>query len=612
MNHKTEKPRKGFFRIIGLSLDMIRRIILNLVFWSLLVIAVLAFLPQRLKIRENTLFYLQPQGQIVDAITVPDYPARISPLLNTIVETSSIEMGQAIRYAADDERITGMVLDCSLVEYASLAVLQDLASDLDYFKKAGKRIYAWAPSYNQYAYYLASEADVVYLDDMGAVTLSGFGVYRSYFRKGMDKWNLEMTVFQAGEFKSFVEPYLYDHMSAGVKKDNIRWTGNLWEQVLQKLSASRAVAEDHLRSWINSYPEMAVSSGKSEAEIAIDGGLVDVRGTWETFSADMIRVTGYDSKNRGFRFVYWFDYLKERKRKIFVNQGKTVAVVTAGGEIHSGEGNSWTIGSSSLIRQLETAEQDKSVRAIVLRLDTGGGSAYAAEEVRRTLERIRNRGITLVVSMGGITASGGYWIACESDELWSAPGTITGSIGVFSMVPETDRFLEEQLGITGDGVGTTWMSGQMRPDQPLNQSSRMVLQAGVESTYQQFLRIVSENRNIPVEELKPLAEGRIWTGREARENGLVDNTGTLNEAVESAARLAHLEDYNTWFVPRSHQSLPDLVSFFLGGIRSVFFPSRYRTAFEMSDLRLTPGKIYALSPLSSKKYIFPVDNGELR
>lgn len=612
MKKRSDKTGRGFFRTFGHILDIIRKIVLNLIFWSLMGFLIFALIPRQTKIQENTLLYLQPQGQIVDTVSISDYPSRLSPLLNRVSETSSIDMGKAIRRAAEDDRISGMVLDCSYLEYASLAVLQDLDQDFAFFKDQGKRIYAWSSSYNQYAYCLASSANIIYLDEMGALTLSGFGVYRTYFKKGMDKWDLDMAVFQAGEFKSFVEPYLYEEMSPAVKEDNLRWTGNLWNQVLDSLAVKRGLNADKLKSWIDAYPDKIFSSELREAQYAKDGGLVDINGTWETFSSDMIRITGYENRNRGFRSIPWTDYLDSAERKEKGHSGKSVAVVTASGEIHSGSGNAWSIGSASLIRRLEMAEQERSVRAIVLRLDTGGGSAYAAEEIRRTLERLRSRGITVVVSMGGVTASGGYWIACEADELWGAPGTITGSIGVFSMIPETDRFLEEHLGITGDGVGTTWLSGQGRPDQPLNRSSRRVLQAGVDSTYRQFLSIVSENREIPLEDLKPMAEGRIWTGEEALELGLLDNTGTLMDAIQKAAQLAHLDTYNIYYVPQSPQGLSDLFAGYLGQITGLFRSPVLPESTDFLETSLTPGRIYALSPVSNKKNHNLMDNSRVR
>ncbi len=612
MKKHSDKPKRGFFRIFGKTLDVVRKIILNLIFWSLLVFIALALIPGRVKVKEDSLLYIQPQGQIVDALSLSDYPARLSPLLSSVSETSSIDMGLAIRRAAQDDRIIGLVLDCSGLSYASLAVLQDLEKDLNHFRESGKRIYAWSPSYNQYAYYLASTASLIYLDEMGSVTLSGFGVFQTYFKKGMDKWDLGMAVFQAGDYKSFVEPYMYEKMSQGVKEDNRRWTGNLWHQVLSALAENRSLTETDLTKWIEDYPAALSGTGKSGAELALEGKLIDVRGTWETFSSEMTKVTGYENDSRSFRSVHWLDYLEETEKRVKLPSGKSVAVITASGEIHSGSGSGWTIASRDLIDRLESAENNRSVRAIVLRLDTGGGSAYASEEVRRTLERLRSRGITVLVSMGGITASGGYWIASESDELWCSPGTITGSIGVFSMVPETDRFLEEHLGITGDGVGTTWMSGQGRPDQPLNRSSRQVLQAGVDSTYSQFLRIVSENRNIPVDALEPLARGRIWTGEEAVSAGLADRIGSLTEAVERAAELAHLEEYHLYYVPRAGQDMQGLLSQLLGGIMSLISKQTLVGIPDLPSSQLTPGKIYALSPISDKNIFFHVDNRLVR
>lgn len=604
MRRNPDKPKRHFWKKIVHIFDICRKIVLNLIFWSLLVLVLLAFLPQRIRIKENSLLYVKPEGSIVDSLTLQSNPGDWIPLLQSVEETSSIELGETIRAAAQDDKIPGMILDLSNMQYASLAVLQDLEQDLLFFKNTGKRIYAWAPSYNQYAYYLASLADMVYLDKMGRVTMSGFGVYRSYYKKGMDKWDLDMAVFKAGSYKSYVEPYVYDHMSEQVKRDNLRWTAKLWDQVLNPVAANRDLSYSKLKDWIDRYPQYLLEASHIEAQSAFNAGLVDTVGTWDIFASEMIKITGYDAESEGFRSIHWLDYLTHLYRKPSSPFGKSVAVVTASGDIHSGEGTQWTIGSDTLISRLEQAENESSVRAIVLRLDTGGGSAYASEEIRRTLERIRARGINVVVSMGGVTASGGYWIATEADQLWSAPGTITGSIGVFSMIPETDRFLGEHLGIEGDGVGTTWMSGQGRPDQALNRSSRMVLQSGVDSTYNLFLSLVSENRGITVDQLLPLAEGRIWTGLEAEKLGLCDNTGTLRDAVQAAADLAHLEEYDTWYVPAYSPSVKELASSFLSqtfrSFNGAVSPASRVLKLTENLTDLKPGRVYALSPVSNR------------
>ena len=607
MKSDRKKSRGRFWKGLGRFLDISRRVVLNLIFWSVLILIVIALIPPRIPVKENSLLYLKPDGILVDSLNIPDYPFDTAPFLNRSVETSAIDMGNVIRKASADDRISGMILDLSTFEYGSLAVLQDLETDLLSFKEKGKKIYAWAPDYNQYAYYLASTADRIFMDTMGRVLLSGFGVFRTYFKEGMDKWDLGMAVFQAGEYKSFVEPYLYDRMSEGVKKENLRWTGNLWNQVLDSISLNRGVEKTFLKQWVDNYPAYLSQADHNEAESALKAGLVDDTGSWRDFSSEMVKITGYDADHEGFRSIHWLDYQVLMKRKLPEPFEKTVAVITANGDIHSGEGTQWTIGSDTLIRRLEEAENERSVRAIVLRLDTGGGSAFASEEIRRTLERIRERGMTVVVSMGGVSASGGYWIASECDELWSSPGTITGSIGVFSLIPETDRFLEEHLGIRGDGVGTTWMSGQGRPDQPLNGSSRAVLQSGVNSTYKIFLSLVSENREISPEDLRPLAEGRIWTGEEAVRYGLCDKNGSLREAVRAAADLAYLEDFNTWYVPPVSPSVMEMAASFVSRIYSdltgeVFAPIQSLEVYD-AFTDLVPGKIYALSPIRNGNII---------
>ena len=297
-------------------------------------------------------------------------------------------------------------------------------------------------------------------------------------------------------------------------------------------------------------------------------------------------------------YINWWDYASLLDKESWNEGEKAVAVLNATGQIHSGQSMPWSIGSDTLEANLDWIASMEDVRALVLRLDTGGGSAFASEMIRRKLVKLKKNGIRVVVSMGGVTASGGYWIASAGDELWTDPGSITGSIGVFSLIPNVSDFAANTLKLRSDGVGTTWMSGQERLDQPMSEKSRKVYQAGVDQSYEQFLSLVAESRSLPQQKLRPYAEGRIWSGLEAVEIGLADKAGTLQQAIASAAELAGLDEYHPFYVQDEPPTARDYLSRMTGGMVKTLNLREPLTALQ--DLRkLKPGRVYALSGIVS-------------
>jgi len=520
------------------------------------------------------------------ASTLPGWLSSFSGPENV---TPAFRLSRVIRMAGEDERVQGIVFDLSHLDYASMAVLQEIGSDLQFFRSKGKTIYAWADHYNLYSYYIASAADKVFMDSMGSVLLPGFSLYRSYYGKGMNKWNLNMAYFHAGEFKSYGDSYLSSSMSPELKKENSRWINSLWSQYLDEVSRFRGLKPGELKNWIMKYPDQ-LKSFPSESQYALSSSIVD--GLKSSSEYDSLVMKNLEKGEKS--IISYEEYEKILKLSGFSQELRRVCVLTAAGPIQEGESNPWSIGSDTLIRQLDQVLQDHTIRALVLRLDTGGGSAYASELIRRKLQELKKHGISIVVSMGGVTASGGYWIATAGDEIWAAPGSITGSIGVFTMIPQVADFAKETLGITSDGVGTTWMSGQERLDQNLNKSSRTYYQTSVNQTYNQFLHLVSESRGLSISALMPLAEGRVWSGQEAFDSGLADHLGTLNDSIKAAAALAGLENYNIVYQNEKTLTIRNMIDKFLqGNLRlKSFIPGMN---LDLPDL--IPGRVYALSPL---------------
>ncbi|MDA3956649.1 signal peptide peptidase SppA [Oceanispirochaeta sp.] len=585
--------RKGFFSHFFSSLNLIRLIFINLLFWGVVVFILFSILPRKVHVPEDALLYLKPLGTLVEKNDGASMPEWMEALTGPISETSAFRISRLIRMAGDDQRIRILVLDLSELQYASLAVLQEIESDIQYFRTQGKAVYAWADHYNLYSYYLASAADAVYMDPMGQVLLPGYSLYRSYYGNAMEKWNLEMAYFHAGEFKSYGDSYIASAMSDDMKKENQRWLDHLWSQYLERVGENRNLSRGALESWIKKYPDDIGKQGSSEALSALSSTILDGLLSFTDFDREMMKnLEGGDNS-----VLSWYEYDRLLDFTDAQPGEKTVAVITASGQIHQGESSPWSIGSDSLISHLDEIGNDSSVRALVLRLDTGGGSAYASELIRRKLIELKSRGVTILVSMGGVTASGGYWIATAADEIWTAPGTITGSIGVFTLIPQLAAFADETLGIRSDGVGTTWMSGQDRIDQPLNDQSRSLYQGTVDNTYNQFLTLVSESRNLPLKSLLPLAEGRIWSGEEALKNGLADHSGTMQQSITAAAALAGLEDYHIRYQRDENLNLRQYLMKMQQGNFSL---SKYFTGIDISLPPIIPGRVYALSQIGNK------------
>ncbi len=590
---RKKKGRRNIFSVLFSSMDFVRRLVLNLVFWTVVVLAVIAFFPPVFTVPDESVLRLQPAGIIVERNDGSEIPDWVREFTSSPLESSLLTISRTIRTAADDRRITALYLDLSSIQYASLASLQELEGDLQYFKSRGKKIIAWSPYYNLYGAYLASAADHVYIDPMGMVHLPGYSVYRTYMGDALDEWMIDVSYFHAGEFKSYGDGYVSSSMSPAMKEENLRWLNSLWDQYVGKMSENRGLAEGDLSRWIDTYASLISDEGLSEAEAAVRGNLVDALMTEEELDRELVKLCGVKTAD----MVQDYDYISQIGSSYMPGE-KRVVVLTASGTIHSGESSASSIGSATLCSILDSIASDRSTGAIVLRLDTGGGSAFASEQIRRKLTEIRRQGIRIVASMGGVTASGGYWITTAADEVWTAPGTITGSIGVFSIIPRINRLAEEKFGLRSDGVGTTWMGGQERLDQPLNYRSRSVYQSSVDQTYNQFLSLVSESRGMNPEDLKPLAEGRIWSGREAVAVGLADAEGTLGDAVEAAVRLAGLDDYSIEYYREAPVRPGDIMS----SIRSGGITGGVDFLFSMTGtselFSFEPGRVYALSFLN--------------
>jgi len=458
-------------------------------------------------------------------------------------ETRLRDLIDTVDRARDDDRIRALVLDLNELEGGGLPALQDLARSIDWFRESGKKVYAWGEVFDQRQYYLAAHADEVYLDPFGFVLLEGYGYFRTYLRGALDKLAVDVHVFKVGSHKSFADTFTRSDMSPEDREQTAIWLGALWAGYRSDVAAARKLEAAAIQAYADEAAAGVRSSGGDLAQYALARGLVDGLKTRGEFEQIVAAVAGTDDDTGSYRAADWAAYLTElRSERLLERRGERgVDVIVAAGEILDGEQPPGTVGGDTLAGLLREARNDESTAAVVLRIDSPGGSMMASEVIRREVAALRAAGKPVVASMGTVAASGGYYIAMDADRILAAPTTITGSIGVFAIVATFQRTLAK-IGVTNDGFGTTVLSGAARPDRELEPPVREILQASVEHAYRTFVDNVARARKRRPEEIESLAQGRVWSGVDAHAAGIVDELGDVDDAIAEAARLAGLDE----------------------------------------------------------------------
>ncbi|MCW8846764.1 MAG: signal peptide peptidase SppA [Gammaproteobacteria bacterium] len=537
------------FLFIWHAMDAARKVMHFVLMLTFFVILLAALSPKVYKIPSGIALVLSPSGNLVEQTTGDPLERALEQASgNETLETQMRDLIEAVDRAADDKRVETLVLDLDGMGSAGLSKLQELGKVIDRFKVSGKPVIAMASVYSQETYYLAAHADEIYLHPMGMVILDGYERYRMFYKDGLDKLSIDWHVFRAGTHKSFGEPFTRNDMSEEDKSSSRQWLDGLWLAFRQDVSAARGVSVQDLDGYVNEFVPRLQAANGDMGKLAVEGGLVDGLMSWPEFSDHMVAMVGEDDETDGYNQMHFLDYLEALDGTDMKPDGDDqVAVIVASGSIVGGDQPPGTIGSESTARLIRQAADSEKVKAVVLRVDSGGGSAMASEFIREELLRLQATGKPLVVSMSSVAASGGYWISMSADEIWASPTTITGSIGVIAMFPTFPRALD-RLGIHVDGVGTTPFSGSFRPDRPLSDDAKAILQIVVDSGYQDFLTKVAGSRDMEVKDVDQIGQGRVWTGARAHELGLVDKLGGLEDAVASAADLAGLTDFRTVYI----------------------------------------------------------------
>ncbi len=455
-------------------------------------------------------------------------------------QTSLRDLVDAIDAAATDTRIPSIVVKLDEMSGAGLPQLEEIAVALRKFRAAGKPVYAYGDSYDQKQYYLAAQADEISLDPFGSVLLEGFSVYTNYFKDALDKLGVQVNIFRVGEFKSAVEPYERNDMSPEARTANQAWLGDLWSLYGSSLGEARKLTPDAADRYIAGLSAGLEKHKGDIAAYALEAGLVTQVETQAAFRKRMIERVGEDKEHGSFRQIDAGSYLAAVHAETETKHAAQMAVVIVQGEIVDGEGEENNAGGDAIAELLDRARRDDKVKAVLLRVNSPGGSVFASEKIRRGVLALQAEGKPVVASMSTLAASGGYWISMDADQIWAEPTTITGSIGIFGMIPTINEPLNK-LGIHTDGVGTTPLAGAFRIDRPLADGVKTLFQLQIEKGYRNFIEGVANGREIPVAQVDAIARGRVWSGKAAKELGLVDSLGSFQDAEAALAQLAKLE-----------------------------------------------------------------------
>jgi protease IV len=464
-------------------------------------------------------------------------------------ETLLWDLTDSIRAAAKDKRIPILALDLEKLDGAGQPTLEELARALHEFRATGKKVIAYGNEMTQERYYLAAQADEIYLDPMGFVLIDGYARYRMFFKEALDKLAVDINVFRVGAYKSAVEEFTRTDMSPEDKQESSAYLGALWTSYQEAVTRARKLPPDAVSKYVNTLAKTVPAAAGNAPQVALEAGLVTGIKTRIEFEKRIMDVVGQDDSTGSYKSVSTSDYVRvaHADMKIHADGKPRVGVIVASGEILDGDQPPGTIGGESTARLIRQARLDHNIRAVVLRVDSPGGSVMASEEIYRELLALRTAGKPLIVSMSTLAASGGYYISAPADEIWASPATLTGSIGIFAIIPTIDKTLSK-VGVTVDGVGTTPLAGQLRIDRPMSDDSRALLQSQISRGYEEFLSRVSMGRKKSRDQIDAIAQGRVWAGVDAKRLGLVDQLGSFEDAARSAARHAKLTDYEVEFV----------------------------------------------------------------
>jgi len=535
------------FSFLWATINNTRKLILNLIVFGLLFAIIGAVSKDgQIEVPKNAALLINVQGSLVEQKRPTDPLDQLfkdNYEQSKDAETLVSDVLDAIDLAYNDDAIEMLVIDSSQMAWGNLTKLQSIGRALTAFKESGKPIYAVGGGFNQAQYYLASHADKILMNNKGMVSIDGFSRYRLYHKSLLEKLKINAHVFRVGTFKSALEPFLRNNMSPAAKTANESWLNDLWSAYVNDVSVQRKLTPAEFDLNVKDYLLAVQEAQGSFAKAALNLGLVDEIDSNINILKQLVDKVGPSKNNLSYNKIAMRSYLAQQRAVPSVNETANIAIIVAKGQILNGHQPAGTIGGTSTSLLLREARLNDDIKAVVLRIDSGGGSAYASEQIRTEVIALQQAGKPVVASMGSVAASGGYWIAANADKIIAQPTTITGSIGIFGMITTFERSLES-IGVFTDGIGTKELAG-VSVTRDLPNGFKDLMQAHIEHGYAQFIGLVSSARGMTLEQVDQIAQGRVWSGLKAHEFGLVDELGGLDVAVEQAAKLAELEEFST-------------------------------------------------------------------
>lgn len=576
-------------------LNFIRNAVLNFAFILFLLIGLGIYAQfQQSTIRPDTgALLVNLSGTIVDT---PSSDSKLRQLGQELIggnkdvqENSLFEIVKQIRYAKDDPQIKGIVLSLNNFLGADQPSLRYIGKALKEFRDAGKPIYAIGDSYTQSQYFLASFANKIYLSPQGSVTLQGIATNNLYYKSLLEKLKVTTNIFRVGTYKSAVEPMIRDDMSPEARKADSRWLNTLWSNYLTDVAANRNISTAELYPDMDQLLKQLKANDGDTASLALKNKLVDQLASRPSVEKQMTEFFGWDEKNKNFNLTSIYNYpVPEPEKKDL--EPSEIAVVFAVGAIVDGPEMPGMVGGDTTAKQLRDARLNKNVKAIVLRVNSPGGSVSASELIRTEVQALKDEGKPVVVSMGGLAASGGYWISTPADYIVASPSTLTGSIGIFGVINTFENSLGA-IGVHTDGVSTSPLA-EATITKALPEQFSQMMQLTIERGYKTFINLVAKSRNKTPEQVDSIAQGRVWIGSDAKNNGLVDELGDFDDAVKKAAELAKLDKYQINWI-RGEPTLSEIlfgqvsVQSMLPDAVSALLPAPLRQV--ASDIQKQPG-----------------------
>lgn len=546
------------------AVDTSRRFVINFIFLLLVILLLNAiFSSDKLKIEDKTALILNFKGQLVEQHAGSASDAFIAEVQGENKRSTQLrDILTVIDAASKDPKINNAVLMLDGMQGAGLPMLREVAAALERFKASGKKVIAWGSSFDQRQYFLAAHANEVYMHPMGNVMLSGFGGYRNYYKDALDKIGVTVNLLKVGTFKSAAEPYIANGPSPASSEAEAFLYNAMWKLYTDGVEKARKLPAGAIMKSINNLPDMLKAANGSVAQFAVNAKLIDGLKSRDELRQMMLGLGAKDEQTKSFKQVSFDDYLQAQNHFSF---GPAVAVIVAEGEISEGNAPPGAIGGMSTANLIRKAREDDQIKALVVRVDSPGGSAFGSELIRQELELTRKAGKPVVISMGNVAASGGYWISMSSDEVIADAATITGSIGVYVIFPTVDKVVDK-IGVHTAGTTTTWMSDSFNPLRPMNPKFGEVIQLGVNNIYSEFTTKAAAARKTTPEKIDAVAQGRVWTGEQAKERGLIDRVGSYQDALKSAATLAKLgNEYRVTYIEREPSKFDRFFSMFEDG-----------------------------------------------